>query len=349
MVDLAPLVPAAPVFRTHEAVREPIRAACAAHPGLAAFHDLGTSEAGRPLYGVVLGRGPRRASLVAGAHADEPVGPETLRTFVLQGLAQRERLAPLFDDWTFVIVPHVNPDGEARNRVWIERWPSLAASLRHRDREPPGRDVEFGYPDLRPENRAAAAFWRQHAPFAFHASLHGMHAAEGALLLIERHWTFRTQPLRDAFARAARAAGLPLHDHNRKGEKGFFQIEPGFSTTPEGEAMRHFFRAQGDDAMAARFRDSSMEYVRTLGGNPLCLVTELPLFHVEPDADHPPGVPTAYLAFKDRLARLEARLRAGASDEVVEEEAGASPLPLRTAMTLQLQTLAFGLDAARDG
>lgn len=338
------LVPATPTFRTAAAVYDNLQAVCAAHPDVATFHDLGASEEGRRIAGVVLGTGPTTVSLMAGAHADEPVGPETLRTFVLNGLAQRDTLGDLFDRFRFVIVPHINPDGEARNQPWITRWPDLEAYLQHRVRELPGRDLEFGFPAMRPENQHVAAFLRDYAPLALHMSLHGMGVSEGAMLLIERHWAFRTQPLRDAFVRAAADAGLLMHDHNRKGEKGFFYIEPGFTTTPEGAAMRAFFRAQDDEAMAQRFHDSSMEFARSLGGDPLCLVTELPLFLLACQQPHAPGVPTTYLAFRERLSDLQ--LKAGTDDfgEALEPF-NLTLLDLATAMRLQLRTLTLGLEA----
>ena len=195
-------------FRTSADTFEPIRHACASNPDLATFHDLGRSEAGRPLYGVTLGSGPRLVTLVAGAHADEPVGPETLRTFVLGVLAERDWLAgdggfaDLLDRFTFRIVPHLNPDAEARNRPWIEAWPDVQAFLRHRRREPPGSDVEFGFPVMRPENRAASRFLFDYEPIALHMSLHGMAFSEGAMLLIERHCVDRTEALRDGFRAA---------------------------------------------------------------------------------------------------------------------------------------------------
>ncbi|MCH8960445.1 MAG: peptidase M14, partial [Bacteroidetes bacterium] len=152
--DLAALVPdEALSFREQEAARAPLRAACAANADVATYEDLGESEEGRPIYGVVLGDGPRAVSLIAGAHADEPVGPETLRAFVLESLRRRDTYAGLFDAFRFVIVPHINPDGEARNRAWIAQWPSLAAYLAHVVREQPGRDLEFGFPAMRIENR----------------------------------------------------------------------------------------------------------------------------------------------------------------------------------------------------
>ena len=342
--SLTSLADESPTFRTHGGVRADLEAACAQHPDVASFHELGPSEDGATLYGVRLGTGEHPVSLIAGNHADEPVGPETLRAFVLNALAHRNKMAPWLRRYQFVVVPHTNPDGEARNQPWIERWPDLEAYLRHAVREKPGRDLEYGYPSMRPENEHVAAFLQKHGPFALHASLHGMSVGEGALLLINRPWTFRTQGLRDAFVASAAAAGLRMHDHNRKGEKGFFWIEPGFQTTPRGDAMRTYFRAQGDPAMARRFHDSSMEFVMSLGGDPLALVTELPLFRVE-NPDPTPGRPDAYLELRDRLPRVKARLE---HDEDVGDLLAPftiHPVPLSTAMTLQLRALELGLRA----
>ncbi len=344
--DLADLVPDDGVlFRENEAVRGLIQEACAAQEGIASFETLGESEEGRPLYGVVLGSGACAVSLIAGAHADEPVGPETLRTFILESLRRPDEYAALWDAFRFVIVPHINPDGEARNRAWIAGWPDLSAYLQHVHRELPGRDLEFGFPAMRVENRLVADYLRGYAPFWLHMSLHGMAFSEGAMLLIERHWAGRTQPLRDGFAESVHAAGLRLHDHNRKGEKGFFYIEPGFTTTPEGAAMRAHFRALSDEATASRFHDSSMEFVRSLGGDPLCLVTEMPLFVVAQHQPHEAGHPAAYLAFKERLPALplQAAHSQGLSDWAMPFDV--QPLDLAVAMRLQLCALAVGLEA----
>lgn len=330
-------------FRSWEETRSALQAVCADHP-LASWHELGESEEGRPLTGVTLGHGSRAVSLIAGNHADEPVGPETLRAFITGVLARPEAFAALLEQVTFVIVPHTNPDGAARNRPWIDAWPDLAAYLRHVEREPPGRDLEFGFPAMRVENERVASFLCAHGPYALHMSLHGMAVSEGAMLLINRPWTFRTQPLRDAFRGAVRDAGLRMHDHNRKGEKGFFYIEPGFTTTPRGDAMRTFFRARGDEAMATRFHQSSMEFVMELGGDPLCLVTELPLFIVRND-DPTPGVPDQYLALKDRLPEAQHRLQQGEPIDDLLAPFDIAPLPLPTAIRLQLRALELGMEA----
>ena len=343
-------------FRTGDGVQPAIEHACAANPDLAEFHVLGTSEEGRPLYGVTLGHGPQTVTLMAGAHADEPVGPETLRQFILGTLAERDWMsegggfADLFERFTFRIIPHVNPDGEARNRAWIEAWPDVEAYLQYREREQPGRDLEFGYPVMRDENRLAARFLFDYSPIALHMSLHGMGFSEGAMLLVERHWVGQTEALRAAFAAAAKEAGLRLHDHDRGGDKGFEYIEPGFWTTPEGAAMRDHFRELGDLETARRFYCSSMEMARMAGydaerqRHPLALVTELPLFVIEREYEREPGLPSAYLAFRDELPELRYKLERGKSiaDDLAPFEL--RPLELETAVRLQLRCIELGLE-----
>jgi hypothetical protein len=366
-------VPADPSFTDAAAFTDPaaaydaLAARCRASGGRGAWHALGPSEEGRPLGGLTVGEGPLGVSLVAGHHADEPVGPETLRHLAAYLLS--DAATDLRRRFRFALVPHANPDGAVRNRPWVAAWPDAGAYLRHVEREPPGRDLEFGFPSMRPENAAVSGFLADvfgegAPPLALHASLHGMAFSEGALLLLSRSWTYRTAALQDGYRAAARAEGLRLHDHNRKGEKGFFYVGPGFTTTPRGDAMRAFFRAQGDEAMAARFHQSSMEFAQALGhasalgGDPLCLVTELPLFVVEtPDAviedtedtegsegvERAPGVPAAYLAFKARLPAIRAAVEAGTPFAEAAAPHVVRPLPLAAAMRVQLRALECAL------
>ncbi len=333
-------------FRTGDDVRPLLKEVCTAHSDIASYYQIGTSEQGRPMDAVVIGTGVRRVSLIAGAHSDEPVGPETLREFILQVLAQRQKFTELFETCQFIIIPQINPDGEAHNRRWTDIWPSVEAYLLHAFREPPGRDLEFGFPNMRKENTHISEFLLEHGPFVMHASLHGMGFAEGAMLLIERHWIERTQNLRAQFKALIKNAGLRLHDHDRKGEKGFIYIEPGFWTTPEGRAMRAHFESKGDRETALNFHDSSMEFVRKIGGDPLCLVTELPLFIINKEIpNQPAGMPLAYLEFKEKIPELRAKMPAGRSIDDVLHEFQIQPLDLSLAMRLQLAVIQSGLEA----
>ncbi len=344
-----------------------IRAACAANPDVATCETIGESEQGRPILGMTLGYGPTVVTLVAGAHADEPVGPATLRTLVVEALAARDwgandgGLADLFERATLRIVPHVNPDGEARNRAWIEAWDetdtaaTLGAFLRHRRREPPGRDLEFGYPAMRPENRAATAFLFDGAPVALHASLHGMAFSEGALVLVERRWlgTPAANRLVAGFVDTAARVGLAPHDHDRGGDKGFVYGGPGVWSTPEGAAMRLHFERAGDAATAAAFHDSSMETAVARGAHadgstPLCLVPEIPLFAVTRAPDGVAsrrGVAARLAVFTDALPAMTLAAEAGDSLAPWVDDFGLRATPLADAVHLHLTLIDLGMAA----
>ncbi len=330
-------------FMSHEESVRIIEPACRDNSDIASFSILGESEEGRPIVGVQLGTGNKKVSLVAGAHSDEPVGPETLRSLIVQGLAKRDLLEEFFLEHSLYIVPHVNPDGEQRNKVWMSDWPALGSYLEHVFRELPGRDVEFSYPDRRVENQLVSSWLTGAGPFRLHMSLHGMGFSDGAMLLIEKNWSYRTEQLQVGFTEAAHSVGLQMHDHNRKGEKGFFHIAPGYTTTPEGAAMRTYFLSRDQPDTAELFGDSSMEFVRGLGGDPLSLVTELPLFIVEGDCE--PGVPTAYLNFKKALPELRIQANNAAAISEAKATYGLNALPIDQAVYLQLRALELGLSA----
>lgn len=348
-------------FRTADAVRAEVEHACAANSDLATFHVLGASREGRSVYGVTLGIGPQTVTLVAGAHADEPVGPETLRLLILESLANRDWLAEedgfhdLFERFTFRILPQINPDGEARNQAWIREWPDVQTYLRHRIRERPGDDIEFGYPVMRPENRAASRFLFDYSPLALHLSLHGMGFAEGALLLVERHAVDAASGVMAGWREAVAGAGLGLHDHDRGGDKGFRYYGPGFWSTPEGRAMQAHFRQRGDEETAGLFHLSSMELARLVGFDaaryrrPLCLVTELPLFVIGRDYERQPGVPQAYLDLHAALPAVQTRLARGEDAGDLLAPFDLRPLELATAVRLQLRAIELGLEWAREG
>lgn len=264
-------------------------------------------------------------SLVGGAHADEPVGPLTLDRLAGH-LASLPEDDPLVTDWSWWIVPHVNPDGAAINAAWSEHLVPLPGGGEGYDlglyrqsvvRELPGDDIEFGYPrgpqdsGARPENRAVADFLATGAPFALHGSFHSIGFATGPWFLLERTWRARTVELRRNLADRVRQAGYQLHDVDRGGEKGFTRIEEGFTTRPDSESMRDHFLAEGEPETAALFRPSSMELVRSLGGDPLTFVSEMPLF----------------------LTPAAGSTGSGAPDEEIR------PMPLGDQMTFQLAFL----------
>lgn len=295
------------------------------------LRPIGRSREGRGILGAVLGSGPRRVSLIGGCHSDEPVGPAMLRRLASHLSSHPDTRH------TWYIVPHVNPDGEARNAAWSE--PGFQAGvfdlglyLRHAMREKPGDDIEFGFPDLRPENRAVADFLAAGAPFSLHGSFHSIAFAPGPWFLIEPAWIDRTAGLRDRLRERVRALGYGLFDVDRGGEKGFRRIDEGFSTRPDSRSMIAWFEQRGDPETAAKFRPSSMEYVRSLGGDPFTFVSEMPLF-LRPLPEGDTGRPDdpIYRAWLERVTF--------SGDDQVRG------MPIRDQMRLQLAFLEEALQA----
>lgn len=320
--------------------------------------EIGSSREGRPIRTFRFGSGPRRVSLLAGAHADEPVGPRLLRRLCgyLEELSDDD---PLLRNWEWWIVPHLNPDGEARNRSWQQGDPPtyrLSEYLRNARRELPGDDLEFGFPrreddtGARPESRAVWEWWRSaDGAFALHGSLHGTRFTAGPWFLVEAGWWERLDALRRGCEERVHQLGYVLHDVERHGEKGFVRLARGFTTRPDSRAMRDHFLGLDDPATAARFRPSSMEAVRALGGDPLTMVSEMPLF-ITPGVGEELGPPDPAAAeWQERIARWRLHLERGRSGAEVDAEAAAAglvPMPVRDQMELQWTFVAAGLEAA---
>jgi hypothetical protein len=220
-------------------------------------------------------------SITAGCHADEPVGPMTAQ--ILPELL-RTHAPELLTKFTFRVIPQMNPDGAERNFPWFSEDLDFLAYVKKVVRELPGDDIEFGFSVAecaRPECRAAIPFLWHASPVVAHFSLHGMAWAEGAWYLLNDAWASRSESLMDDIGRITASHGLPWHEIDRKGAKGFSRLRQGFATTPSSVAMRAFFEAEEDVTTAEKFLPSSMEVAMATGDDPLCMVSELPLFFLD--------------------------------------------------------------------
>lgn len=319
---------------------------------------IGASVAGASLSAYRLGTGDRRISLIAGCHADEPVGPIFLDRLV-RFLATQPASADILTRFTWWIVPDVNPDGAQKNRAWttdVTTAYDLAAYLGSAARELPGDDIEFGFPrdrndnEARPENRAVVAWWQSDLrPFVLHVSLHGMAVAGGPWFLIDPDWSERCDILMRRCRDVTRTLGFELHDVQRNGEKGFTRIARGFATRPNSKAMAKYFIERNDPTTAARFRPSSMETVRTFGGDALTLVSEAPLFVLPGVGEQITPSDAVAASWRERLAEWRERLRAGERPEIVRREAAAAgvmPVPVTDQMHIQWEMIRAGVEQA---
>ena len=295
--------------------------------------SIGLSRNGQPLFAMSFGSGPRNVSIVAGCHADEPVGPMTAQA--LPAIV-REHFPHLLKTHRFFVIPQINPDGADANRPWFDDSPDFATHIQRAVRETPGDDIEFGFGangEGRPEPIATMAFLREHGPFAAHFSLHGMPFAEGAWFLICREWAGRAAPLMDLLAQFCRHRAVPFHDMDRHGEKGFTRLRPGFSTTPTSEAMRAYFHGRGENSLAARFRPSSMEFAQSISEDPLCMVSEPPLFLATAVKSSPAN--PSYLQVKKAIEETAQTEDRTAALKGIAQRLGIVPFPLPRQMELQ--------------
>lgn len=120
--------------------------------------------------------------------------------------------------------------------------------------------------------------------------------------------------------------------------------------------MRRYFLDRDEPAMAARFRPSSMEFVRSLGGDPLTLVSEMPLFLVptntqpgdgEGSGEERPPLPMD-LSSRRQFNAWALRVHRERGPEALDQrvaELGIRAMALRDQMALQLAYLDEALAA----
>ncbi|MGW1722044.1 M14 family zinc carboxypeptidase [Streptomyces sp. NPDC002306] len=152
----------------------------AARPQDARLRRIGTSRAGTPLWLLSVGHGTRQALVVAGPHANEPVGGATALRLAERVLAD-PRLADGADaTWNLLLC--LDPDGLRRNEGWLPGPYTLENYFRNFFRPgfleqpewlPDGADAV-----TLPETRALLDLQDELKPF-FQCSLHGVDVGGG--------------------------------------------------------------------------------------------------------------------------------------------------------------------------
>jgi len=311
------------------------------------YEFLGLSGESFEIYGYKFGHGQKKISLIAGCHADEPVGPMFLRKLV-SFFSKQSADFELFQKYSWWIVPQVNPDGEKRNADWqilVDDSYDILKYVKHVIRELPGDDIEFGFSrdkGVRPENLALMDWWQ--GSFDLHCSMHGMAFAGGPWFLIDEDWKDRAESLISRCSELSKKLSYKLHDVERNGEKGFCRIGRGFCTRPNSNAMKQFFLDQNDSQTAALFRPSSMEYIRSLGGDPLTLVTEMPLFILSGVGDEINPRDKIADHWKEKLADWKLLARTGELSSSEIQKSGIVAMPVKDQMRLQWEFICSGLE-----
>jgi hypothetical protein len=152
----------------------------ARRPRDARLRRIGTSRAGTPLLLLSVGHGSRQALVVAGPHANEPVGGATVLRLAERVLADPRLREDADATWNLLLC--LDPDGSRRNEGWLFGPYTLGNYFRHFFR-PGFLEQPEWLPDgaagaQLPETRALLEVQDELRPF-FQCSLHGVDVGGG--------------------------------------------------------------------------------------------------------------------------------------------------------------------------
>ncbi|WP_220140563.1 M14 family zinc carboxypeptidase [Streptomyces sp. KM273126] len=147
----------------------------ARHPRDARLRRVGTSRAGTPLWLLSVGHGSRHTLVVAGPHANEPVGGGTVLRLAERALAEPRLCEDADVTWNLLLC--LDPDGARRNERWLAGPYTLGNYFRNFFRpgflEQPEWLPEGADGAVLPETRALLDVQDELRPF-FQCSLHGV-------------------------------------------------------------------------------------------------------------------------------------------------------------------------------
>lgn len=149
-------------------------------PGDARLRRVGTSRAGLPLRLLSIGHGSRQVLVVAGPHANEPVGGATVLRLAERVLADPRLCDGADVTWNLLLC--LDPDGARRNEGWLSGPYTLGHHFRNFFR-PGFLEQPEWLPDgaagaALPETRALLSLQDELRPF-FQCSLHGVDVGGG--------------------------------------------------------------------------------------------------------------------------------------------------------------------------
>ncbi|MFE0516207.1 M14 family zinc carboxypeptidase [Streptomyces sp. NPDC058964] len=152
----------------------------ARRPRDARLRRIGTSRSGAPLWLLSIGHGGRQVLIVAGPHANEPVGGATVLRLAERALADPRLTEGADATWNLLLC--LDPDGSRRNEGWLSGPYTLGHYFRNFFRpgflEQPEWLPDGAEAAVLPETRALLALQEELRPF-LQCSLHGVDVGGG--------------------------------------------------------------------------------------------------------------------------------------------------------------------------
>ena len=235
------------------------------NPAIARLRRVGTSRLGEPIRMLSIGSGTRNAFLFGCPHPNEPIGAMMLHH--LSGLLCRDEALRDAFDYTWHLIPSVDPDGTRLNEGWFGGPFTPRDYARHFYRPAADQQVEWTFPVAHkrlyfdralPETQMLMRVIDELRPELM-VSLHN--AGFGGVYY---YITREAEPLYDTLHRLPAWEGLPLS--LGEPEAPFIeQFAPAIFRTISARAGYDYLEANGVDPTARISGASSDEYASRYG------------------------------------------------------------------------------------
>lgn len=277
-------------FYTLDEMLAKARSVAGEHPDIYSYEVVGHSSDGEPIPMLTAGTGDKRILLFASPHPNEPIGGMLIQ-FLLDELIQNTSLRT---DYTWYLLPCVDPDGTRLNEGWFAGPYTIQNYARHFYRPPSAEQVEWTFPvrykdlhfdTLMPETSALMNAFDIARPRVVY-SLHN--AGFGGVYYYISH---DLKDVYEAFGDIPKKRGLALS----LGEAEMpwaTEFSPAVYKMSSITEAYDYLEQYGDASPAELIQGggSSADYLSNMGleEDPLILVTELPYFQTEQIADQTP-------------------------------------------------------------
>lgn len=137
-------IPDYQAFYTVDELDEQIRLLESEYLDVVKVNEIGTSRKGHPILCMSMGNGKKNALCFACPHPNEPIGAMTLISLA-RLFAENEKLL-LETDFTWYLIPCIDPDGTRLNEGWFKGPFNLANYIRNFYRPVGHEQVEWTFP-----------------------------------------------------------------------------------------------------------------------------------------------------------------------------------------------------------
>ncbi len=278
-------VPAYERFFALDEMLAKARAVADDHPDIYSYEVVGHSTEGEAIPMLTAGKGETSVLLFASPHPNEPIGAMLVQ-FLLDELVKNETLRA---DYTWYLLPCVDPDGVRLNEGWFAGPYTIRNYARHFYRPPSTEQVEWTFPidykDLTfdtplPETVALMNAFGKTQPAVVY-SLHN--AGFGGVYYYISH---DLKDVYEAFYAIPEKRGLALS----LGEAEMpwaTEFSPAVYQISSITDAYDYFEAYSDASPTDIIQGggSSADYLRGMGLEPLILITELPYFQAKQISD----------------------------------------------------------------